>query len=318
MTQTVAESGLVLTEPWWTEKEYTGAGELYLPGQSKLGAKDREVLERINSVADAAKLDIPAMPEAALEATRLMKDPDVEIEAVTSVIERDVAMCGQVLRAANSPLFGARFPIDTVSRAVNHLGMARLKTVLLEIAMNRVSGGIRARGYAKMEWRYASACAAICRALGRQFKLDVELCHLAGLMHDIGRLPVISALHEEGMASGTPIEDSATEVIIETLHRGVGLQVAEAWELPPALKDAIGKHLNARGADEPSLAGFPSTKVAEAAGDLCYAIGQGRFRKPFDILACRSLLDLGFDRQSLATFLRSELPAIIENLSSGG
>ena len=310
MTSTATENEVDLKTAWWRGEDYQ-SGELWLPGQSRLDAAAQELLEEIGAAAHKNELDIPALPEAALEASRMMKDPDVEIEDIAAVIERDAMMTAQVLRFANSPLFGARCPIDHMQHAVSHLGMKRLKSVLLEIAMKRVSDASPAKKFAVMEWRYSASCALICRAIAKRFKFDTELCYLAGLLHDIGRMPVIAALHARGHAQGAPEEDSSVEIIIECLHRGVGMQVAKDWDLPPAVADAIGVHLTGRMADEPSQAKFPSTKVAEAAGDLCFAIGMGRFRKPYDILSCPSLLDIGFDQASLQDFLKNDLPKVL-------
>ena len=316
MTQLLLESGIDLGEPWWNSPDYQ-EGELYIPGQSRLSPDEMKMLERVSAAAENNTLDIPAMPQAAMEASRLLKDPDADIADIAKIIERDPGMAANVLRFANSVMYGARFPIDTLDRAISHLGMRHMQTVVLQIAMNRISGDVEARAYAQLEWRHALACAMISRHLARLFRLDPELCYLAGLLHDIGRLPVISALHKRGFETGMPEEDNATDIIAECLHRAVGVQVAKTWELPPVIQDAIGNHLTGRLEGEESPATFPSTKVAEAAGDLCIAIGEGRFRKPFAILDAPSLRDLGFGRMELQAFLREDLPQIIEELRSG-
>ena len=59
----------------------------------------------------------------------------------------------------------------------------------------------------------------LIRALAKRFRHDPELCYLAGLLHDIGRMPVIAALHDRGYAQGSPEEDSPTEIIILMVSR---------------------------------------------------------------------------------------------------
>lgn len=316
MAGPILKNGLDLGEPWWTLPEYQ-EGELYLPGQSRLNAEQKAILEKVSLAAENKSLAIPTMPQAAMEASRLLKNPESDVMDIAVIIERDPAMAAQILRFANSAMYGSRFPIDTIERAVSHLGMRHLQTVVLEMAMNRLSRDAGAQAYAKEEWQYSITCAMIARRIGEKFRLDADLCYLAGLLHDIGRLPVIAALSKSGLAQGEPEEDSPTEIIVETLHRAVGVQVADSWELPPVVRDAIGNHLTGRLSGEPSSASFPSTKVAEAAGDICIAIGEGRFRKPFAILEIPSLMEIGFRRDNLREFLRDDLPEVIAQLQSG-
>ncbi|MFT7618569.1 MAG: putative nucleotidyltransferase with HDIG domain [Planctomycetota bacterium] len=315
MAGPILANGLDLSEPWWTLPEYQ-EGELYLPGQSRLGPDDMVVLEKVSLSAEKHKLSIPAMPQAAMEASQMLKNPDSDVMDIAKIIARDPVMAAQILRFANSAMYGARFPVDTIERAVSHLGMRHLQTVVLEMAMNRISHDVGAKAYAQQEWRHSITCAMIARRIGEKFKLDADLCYLAGLLHDIGRLPVISALSKRGLAQGDPIEDSPTEIIVESLHRAVGVQVADSWDLPPVVRDAIAHHLTGRLEGEGSSSAFPSTKVAEAAGDICIAIGEGRFRKPFAILEIPSLPEIGIKRDDLRVFLRDDLPDIIAKMKT--
>ena len=106
-----------------------------------------------------------------------------------------------------------------------------------------------------------------------------------------------------------------TEIILEALHRAVGLQVAKLWEQPPLVCDAIGKHVNGRFPDEVSQGDFAATRVCEGAGDLCLVIGIGRRPHPCDALALPSLLDLGFDTALTECLLGDELPLAFQGVA---
>lgn len=299
---------------WWEAEEYTG--ELYLPGQSKLDDEGRKLLDAIAAKIESKTVEIPPMPKAAMEAMRLMRNPDPEIEDVAACIQIDPAMTAQVLRHANSALYGARQYIDNVTRAAFYLGFKRLKSVLMKVALLRLGSEVHAQTHIQREWRFATHCAAITRALAPKTAQDPEICYVAGLLHDVGRIVVLGALEKRGALSEAPKEDSNIEIILETLHRGVGAQVAEAWELPMAVKDAVTCHLTGRFPDEPYEGEFTSTKLVEAAGDLCLALGIGRFRKPFGILEAPSMQSLGLGDAGLQSFLKDELPDTLSDVSS--
>lgn len=315
MTTTAAPASRTIAPRWWEEPEYA-QGELVLPGQSRLAPEERRLLEDIGSRAEKGLLEIPPMPKAALEATRILRSADAEVADVAKCIQLDPVLTALVLRQANSALYGPRHTIDTVSQAVSYLGMRRMKDVVLGAAMKRVTGDVKAKTWAEMEWRYAIHCAAIARSLARNLRLDEEQCYVAGLLHDIGRLPVLQALDARGALPARPEADVAADIILEALHRGVGLQVAEKWEQPPSVRDAVSKHLTGRLKDEDDLSQFASTRVAEAAGDLCVALGLGRFRRPFAVLEAPSLRALGLADSVLKDWLDTELPKVVADVST--
>ncbi|MEZ6195754.1 MAG: HDOD domain-containing protein [Planctomycetota bacterium] len=306
-----------LTPPvgaWW--EDATFEGELFLPGQSSLDTEGQALLESMASAVDQGNVSIPPMPAVAMDLVKLMRRPDSDLDAVADKIKLDAAMTAQVLRFANSSLFGARHSIDNVHHAASYLGIKRLKTVILEAALKKLSGDLRAEAYAKMEWQYSLAAASIARGLGRRRGLDPETCYLAGLLHDIGRLPLLQDLDQRGKLGDVPSADDPVDIIVEALHRGVGKQVAQTWELPPAITDAIGNHLTGRFADEDSLAQFDSTRMAEAAGDLCIALGIGRHQRRFDVLGSPSFVDLRLSREVLVDFFQTELPEILVEVAA--
>ena len=273
------------------------------------------MLERIAADADRGALEIPPMPKAAMKANRLLRSADAVLSEIGDAIRIDAVLTAQVLRYANSALFGARHTMDNVGDAVSYLGLRRMRELIMSAALNQVSGEIRSKTYAKMEWQYAVHCAAIAKSLGSRFGVDQEQCYVAGLLQDIGRLPVLRALEFHDALPPVPEADSTSDIILEALHRGVGVQIAKAWEEPPSICDAIGQHLVGREPDIDGPAAFQSTRVAEVAGDICLAAGLGRHRRRFAILESPSLLDLGWSPADIVAFFEFELPEVISNVS---
>jgi HD-like signal output (HDOD) protein len=304
-------STTLVTGCWWKEPEY--CGELTLPGPSKLTPEGQRLLAEIAGRAERGKIDIPPMPKAALNASRLLRSVDSELSEVAQAIEMDPVLTAHVLRYANSALFGARRAMDRVSDAVSFLGFRRMRELVASAAMHQAVDGVGSRAHAQLEWQFAINCAAISRALGERVGVDGEQCYVAGLLQDIGRLPILGLLGRANSLPEPPGADCPGEIILEVLHRGIGVQVAEAWEQPPSVRDAIGHHLVGRIAEDGPTE-FPSTRVSEAAGDLCLAIGLGRPRRPFDVLEAPTLRELGFDRAALEAWLESDLPPVLEGV----
>lgn len=308
----LGEEGVAFDQSWWDHEAYRG--DLLMAGQSALDVEGRKLLDAMATDLDAGRLEIPPMPKVAMEVVRLLRASDPDVDEISDTVKLDPMLTAQVLRYANSSLFGARHTIDNIYHAVSYLGLKRLKTVVLETALRKLSGDIQAVEWAGREWTYSVHAAAIARRISQRLGLDQETCYLAGLLHDIGRLPLLMGVEKRGGLDSLPRLDHPVEIVLETLHREVGRQVARDWALPPAVLDAIGGHLTGRESDEESLAQFDSTRVAEAAGDLCVAVGLGRDRRPFGVLEARSLRDVGFTRATLVQFLARDLPAVIAEI----
>ena len=299
-------------EPQWYLAPQYQEGLLTLAGPSRLTPVERALLEELATTVTRGRLELPTAPQTALEAVEALRVAEVDFAAVSGCIGRDMVLSALVLRQANSPLFAGRAARSvSIQDALGRIGIRRMREVILSAVLRRSADALRSRAWADMEWRYALTCAVLAQRLGKRLKLDEEQCYTAGLLHDIGRLPLLSALEQRGALPDVPQPDCAADIIIECLHRAVGCKVAKAWGLPAAVEDATSHHLNGRLADEPRTGEFLSTCVAEAASDLCHALGIGRFPRPFAILSAPSFAHFGQERRTLLAWLDEDVPAVL-------
>lgn len=274
----------------------------------------RALLDRISAKVEAGALDIPAISTAVRQCLTLIRDSDSELAEISAVVQTDPVLSAHVLRHTNSALYGLRVVIDDVGHALAHLGRRRVESLLLEAAMKETASQVGNAAWARAEWQYALCCGALARALGKLAGQDGERCYLMGLLHDLGRIPIIQALEANEALPKDPYEPGQHEIVIDVLHRGVGAQIGRAWDLPPAVKDVISTHLHARLQDEESMAEFPATKVVEAASDTCLAFGLGRVARPFGVHLARSVKDLGLDEERVMGFFQHQVSGILSSL----
>jgi putative nucleotidyltransferase with HDIG domain len=169
--------------------------------------------------------DLPTLPVIAQKVLTLADDDEDCVEKLTKLIASDQSLAVKILAFANSAYFGHRSKIGTVRHAVGVIGTATLKQFSLSVLVCDMMGR---GGKDRTEfWKHSFATATAASLISERAKLsDRDLCFMAGLIHDVGK--IIIDTYFPG------------ELGIE--HTEVGGWIAERWALPQPLIDAITHH----------------------------------------------------------------------------
>lgn len=207
--------------------------------------------ERTNGT--LTNIEIPAQPVVVRELYRELRAPHPDLRKISKTISRDASLTGSVLKLANSPLFGVRKEIDSVSQALLSLGLDTIYQLVLTSALQkRLQGQEVRKDLFEKFWDHSMTVAALCEAIIRKGFAGVGLpgasqAYLAGLFHDCA-LPLFmmrysdypkifdSVLHnQEGCIA-------SEEWICETNHTVIGSLMARSWCLPDSVRYAIRHH----------------------------------------------------------------------------
>ena len=197
--------------------------------------------------------DLPPLPATALTVMRMTEDPWVSARDLQAVITRDQSLCARVLRIVNSPIYGLRSEISTVSHAVAILGMDVLRTTVIAVTVQQMCGGSKVLGHdltTRLLADHSWGAAVAARKVAARVKYpSLEEAFLCGLMHDIGKIvllrnfparygEIISDAYRGAIASSRDAEQES----FGFSHAHVGALLAERWGFPPQLWEAISFH----------------------------------------------------------------------------
>ena len=159
---------------------------------------DGEVRERVAG-ATVEIGSLPVLDGTVQRMLALLDDPDSSSSAAVAAIEQDADFAAQLLRLANSAYYGRRSNWRTVRQAFAAIGRAATRRLCLECAtyrfLQRAPGnGSASRGQLHL---HALAVATFADELARRTAVPVETAHLAGLLHDFGKLVMPLAFGEE-------------------------------------------------------------------------------------------------------------------------
>ncbi|QYZ64904.1 MAG: histidine kinase [Gammaproteobacteria bacterium (ex Lamellibrachia satsuma)] len=192
-------------------------------------------LDSIFKAIDEHKLTLPTLPEVALRVRDAVESEDSTAQQIAKIVATDAALSARLLQVANSPLYRGSNPIDNLQMAVARLGTRLVRSLVVSLIMQQIfqaTCDILDKRFRQL-WEESVQIAAISRVLAQNLKhLDREQAMLAGLIHNIGALPVLTmAEHSPELIS----DQEELDRVIEALSPRIGKRILEDWDFPESL-----------------------------------------------------------------------------------
>ena len=205
---------------------------------------------------------IPPFPAVANRVLGLVSREDVGLEEIGEVVQMDPSFSAEILRFANSPLFGVRREVRSVVHAIIMLGVDRVKTMALLVSMNRmVRKCVRIQALRKI-WLHSLATARICEEIGRFTRTARDGAYTFGLLHNLGTLGLMSAYPDEYSRMLEISDDFGFDLLtterdlFEIDHCAAGACLAQDWGFPDELAAVIATHHEVPYPGERSLSNY--------------------------------------------------------------
>jgi putative nucleotidyltransferase with HDIG domain len=198
---------------------------------------------------------MPALPESYSNVRSCITADEIDIEKMADYIVQDVSISSTLLHWANSALFGQRFQVDTIKKAIIVLGTDIVENLILSESVNKTIAGKRPdiKGFDFQQFKkHSMATAVIARLLIKSVHSSDAVKHdrafISGLLHDMGKLAMASFFprqFEDAISTARKKSCALLDAEQETCgsnHAEVGAFLAEWWTLPPFIVNAICWH----------------------------------------------------------------------------
>ena len=186
---------------------------------------------------------LPPGPRLYNQLTRALKDPDLPMKRIYSLIERDASLTAVLLKTVNSAYFGMTRRVSTVAEAVRLVGVVTIRCLTLFIEAFAHLDPKSRLGNNYVEWfhRHSFLTARIAEALAVGYP-SADKAFTAGLLHDMGALLMATRLPGE---AGTAVADAGRLHAAERqgiTHAQLGGWLLAHWGLPAFLVEAASRH----------------------------------------------------------------------------
>lgn len=213
----------------------------------------REVLTDKNLLELVTNLDaLPVIPEVFQEIERELAKDEPSIEKIAAYIAKDVGFVAKILKLVNSPYFGLPSSVDSVQKAITMLGLDTIKALVLSTHMFSMYDEKKLPQLnISLLWDHSFRVSNIARLIAECEGMDraaVAECRMTGLLHDVGKLVLISSFPEkynamlDGVADSDLLVWEAEKEEFGTTHAEVGAYLMGLWGLAGNLVYGIGHH----------------------------------------------------------------------------
>ena len=144
-------------------------------------------------------IDIPSLPDIALQVRNAVNDPNKGINQIAKLLEMDPNIAARVIKIANSSMFSGYRLTSSCMEAVARLGLHVIQNIVICVAVNNLFSAPNPQLQLQLQLKKvldsSRRIGAISYVIGSIVKgKQAEKAMLAGLISHIGALPIINYL----------------------------------------------------------------------------------------------------------------------------
>lgn len=255
---------------------------------------------------------LPTLPTVLHKVMDTVADPEASALDLARDVAADQTLSARMLRLVNSAYYGFYRQITSLTDAAVILGFTEIRELVLTTSAFSAFPGSES-GYDRDQlWRHSLAVAVAAERCAKRLKLPLEAGYFsAGLLHDIGKVTLdhlepdlFSRVTQKARQDNLRLAQVETRVFGMD-HAHIGAMLAEHWNLPETVVEAIRMHHTPGEAHLSSIL----TNITALANYMAYEAGlgeSGNGRAPFPPEDAAQMLD----------FPENKWPLVVEELKA--
>lgn len=181
------------------------------------------------------------LPDSVIRMKSCMDDAAASIDDIAEIIAFDPALASKILKIANSALY--RFPnkVDTISKALQIIGTRAAYDLALAYGVSHAFGDVEGKVIDLDKfWEQSVSCGLLAKYFADEHNLkEPERLFVAGLLHNIGELVVVSLMPEKATRCQAFNERvSPAELQLATLgftYTALSAKLIKMWGIPASI-----------------------------------------------------------------------------------
>lgn len=266
---------------------------------------------------------INRMPSLSTTVTKVLKicnNPATSPNDLNRVISLDPVLTGQVLKLINSAYYSLPNQVTSMTRAIIMLGINTVKNLSLStavIASLSEKGSFEAFSMEDF-WTHSICVGVTAKSLAAIKGIpstDLEEYFVAGLLHDLGKIPLYNCFREEyapALETVTLEHGSLRHTensVFGINHCMVGKMIAEKWQLGDTINDSLCYHHNPEEAGKKNRQLIVIVSLANTVANI-FEIGSSGDTSPDKLMLTRLLNRFGVSWATISELRETVLKEI--------
>lgn len=190
------------------------------------------------------KIELPTLPQVAANIAKVLDDPRSRGKDIAQAVSSDMALSARLIQVANSPLVRAARQVENVQGAITRMGSTMVRNVITSYLVKQLFRSKDRSLQQRMAaiWNHSAYVAAISHVLASRFSnFQADEVMLAGLLHDIGKLPILAKVAKSPAVKSN---EQALDMVLSRLHPSLGKTILHTWKFSPEIVQAAAEHEN--------------------------------------------------------------------------
>ncbi|MFY9179190.1 MAG: HDOD domain-containing protein [Venatoribacter sp.] len=177
------------------------------------------------------RLVLPTLPDVAIKVKQLTANNSLTLSRLENEILKDPGITARIMKVANSSVMLRGRPATSLNQAISSLGLNLVNSLVTQILILQTFEKHGNKQQTQVFINTNLTISAICHSLAELHPhLDPELAALAGLLHDVGRLPLGAFL-----AKQPNVKPEEYRQFEHLLHCAVGSIMLRQWHFSEEL-----------------------------------------------------------------------------------
>ena len=195
---------------------------------------------------------LPSLPHVYTKLVEELNSEEASVQRVAELIIQDIGMTAKLMQMVNSSFFGTTRRIESPEHAAAMLGLNTLKPLVLSAGIFSQFSDDRLPGYSlDMLVDHCLAVSHLAHKIALDYSDDkdqAEAALLAGMIHDVGQLILVSNLPEKFqkvLQRANEQEVPLYEAELERMgahHADIGAYLIGLWGMADPLVEAVAYH----------------------------------------------------------------------------
>ena len=183
---------------------------------------------------------LPSLPDVVLKIRKMLGSENCDFQRISQAVSVDPVLVSRLFVFANSAYYNrANIKADTLDTAISRLGFEVVRNTAMSLAMKQLydsdKNGKAAR-YQRAVWARGMKLSCMAYAIAKKHNnLNHETAYLCGLMHEVGKLYILTKAEDFPEFLGAP---QSLDAVLEEWNPQISKSIIESWGFPDDIAES--------------------------------------------------------------------------------